>query len=169
MNKIISFEETKFMTNISTDPKRMKTKYGQILRTDNFKYLREVAQVVRRSPPTAALGVPSLCLGHSIWVSWCVKQILGTFFSGFLPFPQSQISFHHLIHFIASVPVMVRQACSADTLRIHIPSPKGLHRISAFHPSTRPNVGHKGLRIFEEVSEQNVSRKNKPLNLDLTR
>ena len=40
----ISFEKTKFMTNIKTAPKRIKTKYGQILRTDSFKYLGEVIE-----------------------------------------------------------------------------------------------------------------------------
>ena len=40
----ISFEKTKFMTNIKTAPKRIKTKYGQILRTDSFKCLGEVIQ-----------------------------------------------------------------------------------------------------------------------------
>ena len=62
-----------------------------------------VAQAVRRSPPTAV--VPSLCLGHSMWVLWWPKRGLNRFSSKFLQFPPT-INFippflhTHLIHFV---------------------------------------------------------------------
>ena len=57
-----------------------------------------VAQAVRRSPPTA--GVPSLHLGHSMWVSWWTKR---DFSRGFSRFPLPQISFHHFSKLISSI------------------------------------------------------------------
>ena len=60
-----------------------------------------VAQAVRRSPPTA--GVPSSCLGHSMWVSWWTKRGLGRFSWGFSRFPLLQISFHHFSTLISSI------------------------------------------------------------------
>ena len=66
-----------------------------------------VAQAVRRSPPTA--GVPSSCLGPSMWVSWWTKQGLGRFFTGFLPFSPTTnfippFLHPHLIHFVSFHP-----------------------------------------------------------------
>ena len=63
-----------------------------------------MAQAVRCSPPTA--GVPSSCLGHSMWVSWWTKRGLGRFFTGFLQFFPSTnfippFLHTHLIHFIS--------------------------------------------------------------------
>ena len=40
----ISFQKSKFMTNIKSAPKRIKTKYCRILRIDSFKYLGEVIE-----------------------------------------------------------------------------------------------------------------------------
>ena len=103
-----------------------------------------MAQAVRRSPPTA--GVPSLHLGHSMWVSWWTKWGLGKFFAGFLPFSPTTdfISPHssHPFRFISSALVMVRQVWSASTLAIHGPIIG-----ASSHPSTRPCVGHE-LRIY---------------------
>ena len=81
-----------------------------------------MAQALRHLPPIA--GVLSSHLSHSMWVSWWTKRSLGTFFSGFLPFSPA-INFiptflhTHLIHFIPSAPVLVRQAWSASNLAIH--------------------------------------------------
>ena len=77
------------------------------------------AQAVRRSPPTA--GVPSSRFGHSMWVSWWMKRGLGRFFSGFISFSPTTnfippFLYSHLIRFISSAFVMVRQAWSAGTL-----------------------------------------------------
>ena len=59
----------------------------------NF-YGSSMAQVVRCSVLTA--GVLSLCLGHSMWVSWWTKLSLDRFSWGFSCFPLPQISFHHI-------------------------------------------------------------------------
>ena len=70
-----------------------------------FNHYRLVVQVVRRLPPTAV--VPSLHLGHSIWVSWQTKWG-GQVFLGISVFPtkKSIPPFLHtyLIHFISSTP-----------------------------------------------------------------
>ena len=85
-----------------------------------------VAQAVRRSPPTA--GVPSLRLGHSMWVSWWTKRGLGRFFTEFLPFSLTTnfippFLHTHLIHFVSfHQPIMmVHQAWSAGTIATHGP------------------------------------------------
>ena len=97
-----------------------------------------VAQAVRRSPPTA--GVPSSRLGPSKWVSWWTKRGLGRFFSGFLTFSPTtnfipSFLHIHLIRFISSALVMVRQAWSAGTLATHGPLNMVLHRISSLDPT----------------------------------
>ena len=117
--------------------------FGQITIMTRFTLVQKskgdlVAQAVRRSPPTA--GVPSSRLGPSTWVSWWTKRGLGRFFTGFLPFsPTTNFippSLHtHLIRFISSALVMVRQAWSAGTLATHGPILWGLHRISSLDPT----------------------------------
>ena len=97
-----------------------------------------MAQAVRRSPPTAE--VPSSRLGPSMWVLWWTIRGLGRFFSGFLPFSPTTNSIppflhSHLIRFISSDLVMVRQAWSAGTLAIHGLTISGLHRISSLDPT----------------------------------
>ena len=62
-----------------------------------------MAHAVRRSSPTA--GVPSLRLGHSMWVSWWTKWGLGRFFAGFLHFSPTTnfippFLHTHLVHFV---------------------------------------------------------------------
>ena len=42
----ISFEKPKFMTNIKTVSKKMKTWYGQIYGIDKFKYLGKASEPV---------------------------------------------------------------------------------------------------------------------------
>ena len=75
-----------------------------------------------------------------MWGSWWTKRGLGRFFTGFLPFSPT-INFippflHiHLIRFISSALVMVRQAWSAGTLATHGPIIWGLHRISSLYPT----------------------------------
>ena len=106
-----------------------------------------MAQAVRRSP--SAAGVPSSRLGRSMWVSWWTKRGLGRFFSGFLPFSPTKnfippFLHTHLIRFISSALVMVRQAWSVGTHATHGPIIWGF---IASHPSNRPCVGHE-LRIF---------------------
>ena len=97
-----------------------------------------MAQAVRRSPPTA--GVPSSPLRHSMWVSWWTERGLGRFFSGFLPFSPATnfilpFLHTHIIRFISSALVMVRQAWSAGTLATHGPIISGLLRISFLDPT----------------------------------
>ena len=97
-----------------------------------------VAQAVSRSPPTA--GVPSSRLSPSMWVSWWTKRGLGRLFSGFLPFSPTTNFIPpflrtHLIRFISSALVMVRQVWSAGTLAIHGPTISGPHRISSLDPT----------------------------------
>ena len=112
-----------------------------------------MARAVRCSPPTA--GVPSLCLGHSMCVSWWKKWSLGRFFLGFLPFSPAQISFHHFslrvspifpyhkfysaisphsfilfrFHFI--YPSVGTSDVVGGFLAVHRFSVKGFHRISS--------------------------------------
>ena len=73
----------------------------------------------------------------------CARNGMWVGFVGVLPF------FHatnfippflhtHLIRFISSVPVMVRQVWSAGIRAIHRPSIKGLHRISSLDPRLGP-------------------------------
>ena len=100
-----------------------------------------VAQVVRHSPPTAALGsrirvsvTPCGFRGGRIgvWVG---------FSRGFSRFPLPQISFHHFSPLISSIsfhficPLMVHQAWSAGTLAILGPTISGFHRISSLDPT----------------------------------
>ena len=109
-----------------------------------------VAQAVRRSPPTAALGsrgrvsvTPCGFRGgrNGVWVGF--SRVSPVF-----PYHKfhSTISPHssHPFRFISSALVMVRQALSAGTLATHGPIIWGF---ITSHLSTRPCVGHE-LRIF---------------------
>ena len=101
-----------------------------------------VAQAVRHSPPTT--GVPSLHLGHSMWVSWWTKRGLGRFFSGFLPFSPTtnfipQFLHAHLIHSVSFHQPLwwcVRRGRPAPLLFTDLQ----YRGFIASHPSTRPCV-----------------------------
>ena len=71
---------------------RGRLKYG------NGKLISRIllAQTIRRLPLLA--GVPSLHLGHSMWVSWWTMRGLGRFFSGFLLFSPTINSIARFLH-----------------------------------------------------------------------
>ena len=108
-----------------------------------------VAQAVRRSPPTA--GVPSSCLGPSMWVSWWTKRGLGRFFKGFSRFPLPKISFHHFSTLISSISFhFIRPYDGATGMVGRHPCYSRTYNMGASsHLIPRPDlcVGHE-LRIF---------------------
>ena len=118
---------------------RIRYRVELIITVSRFSFGGPVAQADRRSRSTA--GVPSSCLGLSMWISWWKKWNQGRFSRGFSRFPyhkfHSTISTHstHSFRFISSAPLIVRQAWSAGALAIHRPILLGLHRISSLDPT----------------------------------
>ena len=82
--------------------------------------------------------------GHSMWVGFLPFTPATDFIASFLH--------THLIHFVSSAPVMVRQAWLAGILAIHRPSIKGLHRARWLRGNARDS--HSGGPGFKSVADQ---------------
>ena len=76
---------------------RIRYRVGLIITVSRFSFGGPVAQADRRS--CSAAGVPSSCLGLSLWISWSQ----GRFSRGFSRFPLPQISFHYFSTLISSI------------------------------------------------------------------